>query len=301
MNWMDKLEKKWGRYAIPDIHRYLILAILIGYIISSVAGSAFNYLTFSPQAILHGQIWRLVTWVVIPPSGKMIFTLLFLFCLYPMGHTLEMVFGSFKMNVYYIGGILLCDIGGMLIYLLSLPVLGGIGIPVYLTTYYILLSTFMALAICMPEATVNLYFVLPIKMKWTLVLYFADLAYEIYYYFRMGSQIASSIGGASSGLGIVYGIAYSAEIVLALFNFFLFFFFAKNRLSHKQRKRQKEFRAQFQSEPRPGSGITKHKCAICGRTELDDPNLTFRYCSKCEGNYEYCQDHLFTHTHVKRS
>lgn len=42
-----------------------------------------------------------------------------------------------------------------------------------------------------------------------------------------------------------------------------------------------------------------HRCAICGRTELDDPNLEFRYCSKCEGNYEFCQDHLFLHIHAK--
>jgi hypothetical protein len=70
-------------------------------------------------------------------------------------------------------------------------------------------------------------------------------------------------------------------------------------VSHRQKKRQKQFHSQF-ATPRPGSGITKHKCAICGRTEQDDPTLTFRFCSKCEGNYEYCQEHLFTHTHVRR-
>ena len=46
--------------------------------------------------------------------------------------------------------------------------------------------------------------------------------------------------------------------------------------------------------------MPRHKCAICGRTEKDSPELEFRYCSKCEGNYEYCQDHLFTHEHVKK-
>jgi hypothetical protein len=92
---------------------------------------------------------------------------------------------------------------------------------------------------------------------------------------------------------------YSAEIIFALVNLFLFVYFCKNRVSHRQKKRQKQFRSQF-SQPRPGSGIAKHKCAICGRTEQDDPTLTFRYCSKCEGNYEYCQEHLFTHTHVRR-
>jgi hypothetical protein len=86
--------------------------------------------------------------------------------------------------------------------------------------------------------------------------------------------------------------------VVPVLNMFWFFHAMKTRLSGKQKKRQKEFRAQF-SQPRPGSGIARHKCAICGRTELTNPELQFRYCSKCVGNREYCQDHLFTHQHVK--
>lgn len=297
MNWMDKLERKWGKYAIPDIHRYLIIAILIGYAISYLASGLFDFLTFNVNAILHGQIWRLVTWILIPPSGQLVFTLLFLICLIPMGHTLEQIFGNFKMNVYFIGGIILSDIGGFITYFVCYLLTGLSGVNVSLTTYYLLLTTFMALALCMPDATVNLYFVLPIKMKWMLVLYFADLAYEIYENFRVGSQFGSALG---RNVGMIMGVVLSAQIVFALVNLGLFFYFTKQRVSRKQKKRQKEFRAQFATEPRPGSGISKHKCAICGRTELDDPNLVFRYCSKCEGNYEYCQDHLFTHKHVKR-
>lgn len=289
MNWMDKLEKKWGRYAIPNINRYLVFAVIIGYLISRTGSEMLNFLAFDVQSILHGQVWRLITWVLIPPSSaggiNFALTLLFLFCLIPMGRSLEMFFGTFKMNVYYIGGILFCDVAGILVYVITL-LLFGAGIPVYMTTYYLLLSTFMALALCMPDATVNLYFVLPIKMKWMLIIYFAELGYEIFNYFR-----------ASWLVGIIYG----SEIVFALANLGLFFYFAKRHVSHKQRKRQKEFRSQFNTNPRPGSGISKHKCAICGRTELDDPGLVFRYCSKCDGNYEYCQDHLFTHQHIKHS
>ena len=139
----------------------------------------------------------------------------------------------------------------------------------------------------MPEAEVRLYFVLPIRMKWLTILYFVMLAYDVYSYFRMG---------------VGYGIKYGSEIVLAVVNLLFFVYSCKNRLSRKQKRKQREFRAEFKAtEPRPGSGITRHKCAICGRTELDDPNLQFRFCSKCEGNFEYCQEHLFTHTHVKNS
>ena len=91
-------------------------------------------------------------------------------------------------------------------------------------------------------------------------------------------------------------------ILLSLLNFLIFFLSTRNfrRMSPKEVHRRHVYRAQT-AQPRRGAKISKHKCAICGRTELDDPNLTFRFCSKCEGNYEYCQDHLFTHEHIRRS
>ena len=111
-------------------------------------------------------------------------------------------------------------------------------------------------------------------------------AYDVYTYMSFGWQI---------------GLAYGSEIVLALINLLVFIYGCKHRLSFRQNMHQKRRKAQFKaqfSEPRPGSGISRHKCYICGRTELSNPELTFRYCSKCTGNKEYCQDHLFTHTHV---
>jgi hypothetical protein len=113
-----------------------------------------------------------------------------------------------------------------------------------------------------------------------------EKAYDVYTYMSFGWQI---------------GLAYGSEIVLALINLLVFIYGCKHRLSFRQNMHQKRRKAQFKaqfSEPRPGSGISRHKCYICGRTELSNPELTFRYCSKCTGNKEYCQDHLFTHTHV---
>ncbi len=283
MSWMDKLEKKWGKYAVPNMNRYLVFAIAIGYIIGFALPKLADYLGFSAASILHGQIWRLVTWIFCtPPSGNIFLTAIFLLCLIPMGQTLEMFIGTFKMNVYILGGILLSDIGGILVYAFT-------RMPVYLSTYYILLSMFMALAICMPDAEVRLWFVLPLKMKWMLLIYVVDLGYEIYTYFRMGAMFGR----------MSIGFVYSTEIIFAIVNLVLFFVFSKPRISRKHRKRQKEFHAQFH-EPRPGSGIARHKCAICGRTELDDPNLSFRFCSKCAGNYEYCENHIYSHQHIKR-
>ena len=85
-------------------------------------------------------------------------------------------------------------------------------------------------------------------------------------------------------------------------HFLIFFLSSRDmkRYAPKEVHRRQEFKRQI-SEPRPGSGITRHKCAVCGRTEVSNPELEFRFCSKCEGNYEYCQDHLFTHQHIHRS
>ena len=195
------------------------------------------------------------------------------------------------MNVFLWGSVILCDIVGAIVYVVT-RILLGYGFSPYLSTYYILMSMLLALAMCMPEGEVRLYFVLPIRMKWMLIFELVYLGYQVVRIFSIG------IASYGTGMGILVGVLNCVQIVVPVLNMFWFFHAMKTRLSGKQKKRQKEFRAQF-SQPRPGSGIARHKCAICGRTELTNPELQFRYCSKCVGNREYCQDHLFTHQHVK--
>ena len=281
MNWMTKLEQKWGKYAIYNLHKYVVMAYFTGFIFNYFAPGLTSYLQFSMADILRGQVWRLVTWVF-SCNGTGIMTLLFMICLIPMGRHLEMFLGTFRMNVYLIGGMILNLVGGVLVYFLSYLIL-GVGLPVYLTNYYIMISMFMALAICMPDATVNLYFILPIKMKWMLAIYLAELAYELYVYYSAGGVLMLAILGT--------------QVILALVNLYAFFHFSKIRLTRKQKQFQKVYRQQAAREARPNANIARHKCVICGRTDLSNPELTFRYCSKCTGNKEYCQDHLFTHTH----
>lgn len=288
MNWMFRLEQKYGRYAIRDLHKYFIFTYFIGAVLGELGGGALlNMLSFSMPDILRGQVWRLVTWVFCGADGSF-FGLLFMLCLIPMGRSLEYFLGSFRMNVYLFGGVLMNIVGGVLVSLLGflMPEVGA-PLPVFLSMYYILLSTFMALAICIPDATVNLYFILPIKMKWMLLVYLLELLYELWRYYKMGAVME---------MPLLFLIVAGSQIIFALLNLFLFFYFARIRLSGKQKKRQRQFQKQMR-EPRMNADGTRHKCAICGRTERDDPSLIFRYCSKCTGNKEYCQEHLFTHTH----
>ena len=293
MSLISILERKFGKYSLNNITKIMVILTLIGYglmllsNVNMVFGVVLSLCQFSPSAILHGQIWRLFTWIIVPSTGFSIWSLLFMACLLMLGQNLERGLGTFAMNVYFIGGILLCDIVGILIYLIS----GGT-ISIILTFYFILFSLYLMLGLFMPDAQVNLYFVLPIKMKWLMLVYFLTLGYEIYSYFMIGK---------SYGNALVIGVTYSAQIILALINLGLFVYSCKSHVSMKQKKRQREYKQAYNqfSSPRPGSNISRHKCCICGRTELHDPSLTFRYCSKCAGNREYCQEHLLTHEHVK--
>ena len=288
MNFMDKLHRKFGKYAVYNLQKYLIFAYTFGVVFDLIGIDVSGLLGFSMDAILHGQIWRIVTWIFCGEGGSII-SLLFIYCVYSMAQSFEQMVGTFRMNVYLIGGMLWNLFGGILIYVITLLLLGE-GISTNLTNYEMLFTLFMAFALCMPEATVYLYFLIPIKMKWMLLLYIGGFIYQLYVYYSFGA----SYGVA---MGILTMIVYGSQTLFALLNLFLFFRMSKLRLSRKQKKTQTEFRRQMASVPQTPVGGARHKCAICGRTENDDPTLSFRYCSKCTGNKEYCQDHLFTHTH----
>ena len=290
MNWMYKLEQKYGRYAIFDLHKYFVIAYLIGVVLNYVSNGVFSeFCAFDAGAIFfQGQVWRLVTWVLCVYHDSGILGLIFVLCLMSMGQSLQHVVGAFRMNVYLIGGVLISIVGATLVYFGSWLIL-GFAIPVVLSLYYILLSMFMALAVCIPEGIVNIYGILPIKMKWMFAVYLLELLYELYRAYTAGETMAP-------GWGVIMMLILGAQIIFALLNLFLFFFFAKIRLNRSQRKRQREFQSKMREATFQASG-PRHKCAICGRTEEDSPDLVFRFCSKCTGNKEYCQDHLFTHTH----
>lgn len=138
-----------------------------------------------------------------------------------------------------------------------------------------------------------LYFIIPIKIKWFGVLYGAYILIDIYNAFSYARQIGT----------YVIAIITTVLIVMSLLNFILYFISLKKNggaFSVAQAKRKKQYRQQVNRarQNQTYQNGARHKCAVCGRTELDDPNLTFRYCSKCSGNKEYCQDHLFTHKHM---
>lgn len=286
MNFLNKMERKTGKYAIPNLMIYLIAAYCIGFVIYTVNPNFMLMLTLSPYHILHGQVWRLITWILMPTDTRVFSLLIMALLYYQLGSALERSWGTFRFNVYIFGGMLFTVIGAFILY--GIYAASGTGnletisliSSLTFTTNYINLTIFLAFAVMYPEMQILLFFIIPVKMKWMAVVYAVLIAINL---------ILTSWGGRIA-------------IIMSILNFLIFFLSTRNyrRVSPKEIHRKQVFKAQMR-EPRKGSMVTKHKCAVCGRTELDDPNLEFRFCSKCDGNYEYCQDHLFTHQHIKHS
>lgn len=283
---MSKFEKKFGKYAIPNLTLILIICYVAGYVIQLLFPNLGYYLILDPYVILHGQVWRLVTWVLIPPSSLSLFTIITLMFYYNIGTVLERTWGTYRYNVYLFSGMLFTIIGSFAcmgyLYLAYGSEAGQLMASGLLTssfsqfsTYYINLSIFMAFAVTYPDMEVLLMFVIPIKMKWMGIL---DAIMLVFMFLEGGVFVRFAIGAC-------------------MLNFVIFYLTGRHmrHMTPKQVKRRTEFKQQVKHNTAPRG----HKCAICGRTDADDPTLEFRYCSKCNGNYEYCQYHLFTHEHVK--
>lgn len=291
----SKFEKKYGRYAIRNLSLYLIIGYVIGYVIELINPEVYSYFMFNPYMIFHGQIWRLVTWVLIPPEELGIFTIIMLLLYYQLGQSLERAWGTYRYNVYIFLGFLFTVAGGLVLYVILGLVYGqgmdtayyalGMNIGICVSTYYINMSIFLAYAATYPEEKLLLYFIIPVKVKWFGVIYAAYIVFDIIQAFVNYTAVQATI--------------ITVLIVMSLLNFFVYFIRSrKNRWNPKQVKRRRQYQQSVKTARTVSyEGGAKHKCVVCGRTELDDPNLTFRYCSKCSGNKEYCQDHLFTHTH----
>lgn len=284
---MSSFERKFGKYAIKNLSFVLVLCYAAGYLLEMINSSMILYLTLDPYAILHGQIWRLFTWILIPPeSDNIFFTLIMLYFYCSIGTTLERTWGTYRYNVYLFQGMLFTIAGSFLLlgfnYLFRGDLVAAIGpdyflaSSLYFSTYYINMSIFLAFAATFPDVQVLLMFIIPIKVKWLGVIYGVMLVF---------SFLQTTVDGKFA-------------IAASLLNFVVFFITSRNimHLNPKQIHRRQEFKR----DVKRNTGITRHKCAICGRTEVDSPNLQFRFCSKCDGNYEYCEEHLYTHTHVQR-
>lgn len=271
------------RFGIPNLMRVIVIGNVAVYVLMLLTqandANALSFLTFNLNALLHGEVWRLVTFVFVPAYSSPFALLISLYFYYWIGSTLERQWGTAKFNLYYISGTLLTVLGVVLASLIT-------GNP-YLTaagTGYVNLSMFFAFAFLFPDTTVLLFFILPVKMKWLAYLDGALFAFDI----------IKAIG-AHNWAGVVLPI-------VALLNFAVFIWpevhYLKERAKYQNSRKTVQFRqAQQQQAKQAKQQGYRHKCAVCGRTDTDYPDLQFRYCSKCVGYHCFCQDHIFNHVH----
>lgn len=321
MEWFRKLERRYGRYAIPNLPLLIMICYGFGYLMNTVKPEWVYLVTLNPRAILHGQVWRLFTWILVPEMAGgfgitgIFFVCIFLWFYYSIARNLEMAWGKFMFNIFFFSGIILTIVGSFVLYgyysfirpdfMNSFEVyyevargacpkyFGGSWFYVLVSqsfsTYYLNLSIFLAYALTYPNMRVLLFFLIPIKVKVLGIIYIIVLGFNVLTTFV--------------SLGVDMGIMQLVSVGASLINVLVFFLLLKKSTYRRasELKRQKEFQKKVKAASQVNKTETpiRHKCAICGQTDVSNPALTFRYCSKCNGNYEYCNEHLFTHEHIK--
>jgi membrane associated rhomboid family serine protease len=260
---MDKLERKIGRYAIKDLMKFIVMITGLVYLLT-IFGAGYEYLnklTLIPAYVMKGEVWRLITYIFIPESlSNPLFAFFTLYLYYMIGTSLEHEWGSFRFNVYYFIGMLGTTIAAM--------------ITGSATATYLNLSLFLAFAKLFPDYQILLFFILPIKMKYLGWINWAFILFSL----------------------ITGSMPQRAAIVASVLNYLIFF--GKDIIvGRKNSGRAYVNKKKFEVIRSPKASM--HKCSVCGITEIENPDMDFRYCSKCEGDHEYCMEHLFNHEHKK--
>ena len=276
---------------IPNLMLYVALTSGVIYFITLITQ---NYaplyaLQFDRKLILQGQVWRLFTGIFTEAfsAGGPLFVILSLYITYILGRALEYAWGTLRFNLYYFSGILFMDIFAMLFG--GIPVITGEYIvdmsPLYATmANYLHLTLLIAYATAYPDNQFLIFFIFPVK-AWILgLVYFGLTLLDV--------------------VQLSYPILYFPHNLFPLVAFANYFLFVGRDIVNiipglrNRRSRPKPVYVKINTEKKAAPAYT-HKCVLCGRTDVSNPELEFRYCSRCNGYFCYCQDHINNHTHVE--
>ena len=287
---MNQLRKRFERFCfkhrnkgIPNLMLYIVLGSALVNILSLVdqTDTLYYVLCFDRQAILQGQVWRLITYPLTFSGGYILLTAIALVCYYSLGKAMENLWGTLRFNLFYFTGVVLMDIYCM--------IFGGMADVTYLN-----MSLFLAYATLYPDAQFLFLYIIPVKAR---IFALIDLALVLY-----------SL--------LVYPFPYNLFPAVALANYFLFF--GKDVLNVLPVSWRANARRLFRKKPVQKTGTIPfptagsyqastaqvkapytHRCTVCSRTDVSNPELEFRYCSRCSGYHCYCQDHINNHTHIQ--
>ena len=106
---MERLERKFGKYAIKNLMLHIMILNAIMYVVAYVfrQNEILSYLVLNPDLVVKGQIWRIFTFVMVPPAMSIFWIVFVLYFYYFIGSGLQSAWGDFKFNVYYFLGVLL--------------------------------------------------------------------------------------------------------------------------------------------------------------------------------------------------
>jgi hypothetical protein len=260
MSWITWLEARFGFLGIPRLMQ--LIAVLNGlvYVLHLFQPTYVLALVMIPERILHGEIWRLVSYIFVPevifggisPTLQPIFLFIYLWFMVWVGDALEHALGAFRVTLYYFLGMVGVTIAAFFFWG------GGLFAPL------LNLSLFFAFATLYPDIQIYIFFILPVKVKWLALLSLAPLLLS----FAMGP------------------FGTKAALLVSFLNYFIFF---GPGISAKLRHRTATGIRRRKFESKAGTDETIHRCVVCKRTEKDNPELDFRV---AKDGLEYCIEHL---------
>lgn len=253
MKLLQRLERALGRFAIPNLTLLIIAGQAMLFVAALIQPEILNAVTLDPRKVLAGEFWRLLLFLVVPPTTNALFLFLELYFFYLMGTALEEYWGAFRFNAFI--GV------GALATLAVAFLLPGAGAS---TNAFVLTSVFLAFAYVYPTFQILLFFLFPIQVKWLAALTW------------LGIGVSVILGDTSTRLAAIASVA----------NFLLFFGSSLWTSARQGHRRMVHQRAVIRSP-------VLHQCVECGRTNVSDPKLDFRYRAGADGSTTcYCVDHL---------
>lgn len=268
MSLLDQLERRLRRFAMPNLTGYLAGFQAALWVLANImprqqgAGFVFDGFFLIPANVMDGEVWRLVTFVFLPP-GHSIWAIFGIYLFWLMGTALEGQWGTVRYNLYLLIAVLATIVAAFCL---------SNGEPA--TNMFITTSVFLAFAYLFPDFTLSIYFILPIKVKWLALVTWIWYAIEL-------------AGG---------DWPRRAYVLASVSNFLLFF---GSDIFWRMRFGRQKMEAAFRKVTEGNKPF--HTCAICGLTEREEPTEDFRICSKCDaGTFEYCSQHLRNHEHREK-
>ena len=314
---MNNLHRRFERFCfrnrdkgIPNLMLYITLGNAVVLLLSLVNGGStlFELLCFDKSKILQGQVWRLITFVFTQMNDGYL-GLLFLYFFYMLGRQVEVSMGTLKFNLFYFSGVILMDIFGMLfcpVFTADSAPAGDVMYQIGLLTevlprywsmaYYLHLSLILTFATLHPDSHFLIFFVIPVKAWVIAIVYLVLEAIEI----------------INLSTPVLY-FPHNLFPLVALGHYLLFMWPDMKNLMplswrvKLSRRTKKAAPKKTGTIPFPGSrsfnntdsGPYNHRCTVCGRTDVTNPELEFRYCSRCQGYHCYCEEHISNHTHIE--